>query len=145
LAAECSVQQPCPVGGAAITQSYGLPAVAIIHAVGPRLDKGEKPTPAQAKLLGSSHESSLRLCDAYGLASIAFPRISTGIFHYPLGEAGEVTAGAILRYFRKNPSSGVKDILICILPKKDDSQSALDDPYVQAVRQTLRSSPTVST
>ncbi|HOK57260.1 MAG TPA: macro domain-containing protein, partial [bacterium] len=37
-----------------------------------------------------------KLADSNGLKSIAFPAISTGIFGYPLKEAGEISIRAII-------------------------------------------------
>ena len=46
-------------------------------------------------LLASCYENALRLCRELGLASIAFPAISTGIYGYPLEEAALVSLCAI--------------------------------------------------
>jgi O-acetyl-ADP-ribose deacetylase (regulator of RNase III) len=42
---------------------------------------------------------SLRVADEQGLASIAFPAISTGIFGFPKDRAANVMLGTIREYF----------------------------------------------
>ncbi len=48
-----------------------------------------------ARLLASAYRSSLALAAQHGLASVAFPSISTGIFGYPLEDAAGVALGAV--------------------------------------------------
>jgi O-acetyl-ADP-ribose deacetylase (regulator of RNase III) len=85
---------PCPPGSAVITAAFGLPAPVrhVVHAVGPRFGVDE---PA-AELLASAYLASLRLCDQVRAASVAFPSLSTGAFGYPLWEACQVSARALL-------------------------------------------------
>jgi len=83
---------PIPVGQAAITAGGALPARHVIHAVGPTY--GEDPAGAPV-LLASAYTSSLRLAREYGLRSVAFPCISTGIFGYPPDEACRVVLEAV--------------------------------------------------
>ena len=84
---------PCPPGGAVVTPAFDLgPRVRhVVHAVGPRwgIDK-----PAE-ELLASAYVESLRRCDEVGASSVAFPSISTGVYHYPLREACTVSVGAL--------------------------------------------------
>jgi O-acetyl-ADP-ribose deacetylase (regulator of RNase III) len=55
----------------------------VIHTVGPVYHSAARSAP----LLRSAYRSSLALAHEHGLASIAFPAISCGIYGYPLGEA----------------------------------------------------------
>jgi O-acetyl-ADP-ribose deacetylase len=49
-----------------------------------------------AELLASAYLASVRLCDQVGAVSVAFPSLSTGAFGYPLWEACQVSARALL-------------------------------------------------
>lgn len=81
----CAVKLgPIAVGAAVITPGFRLPNRWVIHAVGPRYDLDPDP-PA---LLARAVENCLRLADAHGVARIALPAISTGIYGYPIEEAG---------------------------------------------------------
>ena len=47
-----------------------------------------------AALLGAAYRSSLAAATAAGVASIAFPAISCGVYGYPFAEAAEVSLAA---------------------------------------------------
>jgi O-acetyl-ADP-ribose deacetylase (regulator of RNase III) len=78
-----------------MTGGHRLPARHVVHAVGPIWRGGAAGEP---ELLASCYRESLRLAADAGLASIAFPAISTGVYGYPIEEAtrlalAEVAAG----------------------------------------------------
>jgi O-acetyl-ADP-ribose deacetylase (regulator of RNase III) len=87
LLAECRTLGGCPTGGARITKGYRLPARFVIHAVGPRYRDGNHGEPA---LLASCYRESLGLAVANGIATIAFPAISCGIYGYPIQDAARI-------------------------------------------------------
>ncbi|MCC6999774.1 MAG: O-acetyl-ADP-ribose deacetylase [Deltaproteobacteria bacterium] len=95
LVDECRLLGGCKTGEAKLTAGHRLPARHIIHTVGPVWRGGQSGEPAQ---LGSCYRRSLELASARGLASIAFPAISCGIFHYPLDAAAAVAVGEIRRF-----------------------------------------------
>lgn len=81
-----------PTGEAVITGGGLLPARFVIHTVGPIYGRhGGR----EAKLLASCYGNSLRLAAERGLASIAFPSISTGAYGYPLAEAAMVASRSV--------------------------------------------------
>lgn len=80
LLEECRRIGGCPTGEARITAGHGLPAAHVIHTVGPVWRGGAR---GEDDLLASCYRASLALAAAHGLASIAFPAISTGIYGFP--------------------------------------------------------------
>jgi|SRR5579884_95503 O-acetyl-ADP-ribose deacetylase (regulator of RNase III) len=98
----CDAVAPCPTGQARITPGFRLKARYVIHAVGPVWHGGNRGEPEQ---LGGAYRSSLELARANGLASIAFPAISTGIFGYPFELATDVAVKASLDVLRRDPGS----------------------------------------
>jgi O-acetyl-ADP-ribose deacetylase (regulator of RNase III) len=80
-----------PTGMAVSTTAGDLPARWVIHTVGPIYGHEADP----AGLLASCHAESLRVADALGARTVAFPAISTGAFGYPIDEAAEVSVAAI--------------------------------------------------
>lgn len=81
---ECRTVHGCPTGEARITAGYRLPARHVIHTVGPVWHGGGKGEP---ELLRSCYRNCFRLAHEHGIASIAFPAISTGVYGYPLPPA----------------------------------------------------------
>jgi O-acetyl-ADP-ribose deacetylase (regulator of RNase III) len=84
-----------PTGEAVITTGGKLPALYVIHTVGPVYGnhRGQ-----EAELLANCYHNSLTLAVEKNLASIAFPAISTGVFGYPLDEAAAVSSEAIEKF-----------------------------------------------
>ena len=78
---------PCPAGDAVITAAYRLPCKHVIHAVGPVWRGGGQ---GEGELLASCYRKSLLLAAGAGLASVAFPNISTGVYGYPKEEAARI-------------------------------------------------------
>ncbi len=91
LVDECRVLGGCPAGEARITGGYNLPAEWIIHAVGPVWHGGKNGEP---DCLARCYRNALALAADYGLAEIAFPAISTGIFGYPPRDAARIALAA---------------------------------------------------
>lgn len=87
LLKECRELHGCNPGEARITKAYNLPARYIIHTPGPIYRDGTK---GERDILTKSYINSLTLAFDYGLHSISFPAISTGVYGYPKQEACEV-------------------------------------------------------
>lgn len=87
LLAECKTLGGCPTGEAKITGGYNLPARHVIHTVGPVYRDGTRGEPG---LLRNCYVNSLQLAQQHQLDAIAFPCISTGVYHYPRREACEI-------------------------------------------------------
>ena len=87
LLAECRSLGGCPTGEARITKGYNLPAAWVIHTVGPVWRGG---TQGEPELLARCYRSCFALVRQYGLRTIAFPAISTGVYGYPKEEAARI-------------------------------------------------------
>lgn len=62
---------------------------------GPGLERGGS---HEAELLESCYRSCLELAEANGCRTVAFPSISTGVYHFPLEQAAEIAVRTILEY-----------------------------------------------
>jgi len=109
LARACATVAPCPTGEARITPGFKLTARYVIHAVGPVWRGGHA---GEADLLASAYHASMRLAQSHGLASIAFPAISTGIYGYPLQEATGVAVHAVREALRE-PGTLTRVVFAC--------------------------------
>jgi len=112
-----------PTGGAAVTGAGRLPARYVIHAVGP-IWNNYAPEEAD-RLLASAVRSSLQRADELGIATIAFPAISAGIYGFPKDRCAKVMLETIQAYFAQNPGSSVKEVRLVLF----------DAPTVQAFQQ----------
>ena len=92
LLAECRTLGGCPVGQARMTPGYRLPARHVIHTVGPVYRGGGR---GEAEVLRSCYYESLRLAEAAGLQSLAFPCVSTGVFGYPKADACRIAVSTV--------------------------------------------------
>lgn len=109
LLAECKTLGGCETGGARITGGYALPARYVIHTVGPVWGGG---TSGEPELLASCYRRSLEIAASKGLASIAFPGISTGVYGYPV-ELAANTAVNTVRESLERLSSTPRVIFCC--------------------------------
>jgi O-acetyl-ADP-ribose deacetylase (regulator of RNase III) len=85
------------------TSGGSLPCRYVIHAVGPVWGDGDEDAKLAAAVTGS-----LRAADGLGLASIALPAISTGIFGFPKERAADIILKSIVGYFKETPGSGIR-------------------------------------
>jgi O-acetyl-ADP-ribose deacetylase (regulator of RNase III) len=108
LVAECRTLHGCETGGAKITLGYRLPARHVIHAVGPVWNGGNR---GEDQALASCYRRSIELCQAHGLASIAFPAISTGVYRYPAGRAADIAVSTTVDALARAPA--VTRVIFC--------------------------------
>jgi O-acetyl-ADP-ribose deacetylase (regulator of RNase III) len=94
LLAECRTLDGCPTGEAKITGGYRLKARHVIHTPGP-VWSGSGQDEKKA-LLAACYRNSLARAGEHGLASIAFPAISTGIYRFPPDLAARIAVAAVI-------------------------------------------------
>ena len=109
LARECAEIGYCPTGEARITGGYDLAASHVIHAVGPVWHGGRQ---GEAELLASCYRNCLALAKEAGLASIAFPAISTGIYGYPLADATRVAVETVRGWLAGDET--IERVVFCV-------------------------------
>lgn len=113
LLAECRTLGGCATGDAKITRGHGLSARHVIHAVGPVWRGGAAGEP---ELLASCYRRCLELAAAHGLASVAFPAISTGAYGYPFTDAAAVAVGTVRASV---PGTGLREVVFCCFSAAD--------------------------
>ena len=91
LAEACRPLAPIRPGEAVLTPGFLLPNPWVVHCLGPVYGRD---LPSDA-LLRRCYESILALAERNGIASLATPALSTGVFGYPLAEAAEVALGTV--------------------------------------------------
>jgi O-acetyl-ADP-ribose deacetylase (regulator of RNase III) len=92
LLAECRRLNGAEPGDAKLTGGYRLPARHVIHAVGPIWRGGGD---GENEVLASAYRRSLEVAEAAGLASVAFPSISTGAYGFPIKLATPIAHATI--------------------------------------------------
>lgn len=90
-----SKQGGCKVGEAVITTAGNLPARFVIHTVGPVWEGGQH---NEEILLAFAYKNSLQLAVDNQVRTIAFPNISTGIYHFPKKRAAEIAIQSVRSY-----------------------------------------------
>ena len=114
LLEECRKLNGCETGESKMTNAYQLPCKKIVHTVGPVYTKDN---PSVEKLLSSCYKTSLELAEKYRIendldnVTIAFPCISTGVYHYPKREAASV----VLKTLDEVDYPNINVIIACFL------------------------------
>ncbi|MGW4144929.1 O-acetyl-ADP-ribose deacetylase [Streptomyces albogriseolus] len=80
-----------PTGQAVATTAGRLDARWVIHTVGPV----HSATEDRSALLASCYRESLRVADALGARTVAFPAISTGVYRWPLDDAARIAVETV--------------------------------------------------
>ena len=92
LVEACRPLGGCPAGEVKATPGYRLPARWVIHAVGPVWQGGSKGEP---ELLASCYRRALEVAAELGARSVAFPAISTGVYHSPKDLAARIAVETV--------------------------------------------------
>jgi O-acetyl-ADP-ribose deacetylase len=111
---ECRLLGSCQTGDAKLTKGYRLPARYVIHAVGPVWSGGRK---GEAERLASCYRRSIELAAANGIASLAFPSISTGIYGYPIEQAAGIAVDTVRESLRE--FTAIHEVIFCCFSADD--------------------------
>ena len=114
LLRECRSLGGCQTGEAKLTQGHRLTARYVIHTVGPVWRGGAH---GEAKLLASCYRRSIELAAAHGIATLAFPSISTGAYGYPIELAAPVAVTAVRSALRAGTS--LQEVFFCCFSPDD--------------------------
>ena len=104
---ECNTIGPIEVGEAVLTGAGNLNADYVIHAVGPVYGEGDEDIK-----LANAALNSLKIAKKKGLKSIAFPAISTGIFHFPIKRCAEIMIKVAMDFLKENKHP--EEIILCL-------------------------------
>ncbi|NLH15274.1 MAG: O-acetyl-ADP-ribose deacetylase [Phycisphaerae bacterium] len=115
LLEECRRLGGCQTGQAKMTSGYQLLAQHVIHTVGPVWRGGGH---GEEALLYDCYWNSMDLACKKGLASIAFPCISTGVYGYPPDQAARIAVRAVETYQSK--MNGSIDVIFCCFSDEDE-------------------------
>ena len=126
LLAECRTLHGCRTGEAKITGAYHLSCKYIIHTVGPVWHGGKD---GEEQLLENAYRNSMQTAVDYGIRTIAFPSISTGVYSYPVDQAAFVAVRTVRKFCKEH------------MDKIDIVRFVLFDPktraaYDHAIRET---------
>lgn len=104
-----------PTGKAKITPAFNLPCRYVLHTVGPIVQGWL--TERDCELLKSCYRSCLSLAREYGLKSVAFCCISTGVFCFPAEKAAEIAVETVKEFQAENP--GIDKIIFNVFKDED--------------------------
>jgi O-acetyl-ADP-ribose deacetylase (regulator of RNase III) len=102
-------QGGCQVGEAVITTAGNLPSKYVIHTVGPVWSKSKT---GADDLLSNAYRNSMQLAADNNVKTIAFPNISTGIYHFPKDEAAGIAITTVKDFLSSDQQIG-KVIFVC--------------------------------
>lgn len=91
----------CETGEAKISPGFKLLVKFIIHTVGPVWNGGKN---NEDELLANCYKNSLKLAVDKKVKTIAFPAISTGVYHFPLERATKIAVTEVKKFLEKNNS-----------------------------------------
>jgi O-acetyl-ADP-ribose deacetylase len=119
LLKECEGLNGCETGAAKITKGYNLPAKYVIHTVGPVWNGGNH---SESGLLTSCYKQCLKIAAENNVKTIAFPNISTGIYHFPKEQAANIAISSVSGYFVEThggASSGLEKVIFCCFDREN--------------------------
>jgi len=99
----------CPTGEAKISPGFNLPAKHVISTVGPVWSGGNR---NEDELLANCYKNSLAVAVENNIRTIAFPSISTGVYHFPVERASKIAVKEVKGFLEKNPTIE-KVIFVC--------------------------------
>lgn len=116
LLEECKTLGGCKTGQAKITKGYNLPAKFVIHTVGPIYgnENGH-----EDELLANCYTNSLKLAKENNIKTIAFPAISTGVYHFPKDKAASIALKTVKEFIENNKDYEFDKIIFVLFSQSD--------------------------
>ena len=111
---ECRKLGGCPTGDAKITGGHKLPSQFVIHTVGPVWNGGKH---SEDELLRRCYLRSLELAQEKAVKTIAFPCISTGVYHFPMERASRIAIETVSTFLEK--SAFPEKVIFCCFSAAD--------------------------
>lgn len=108
----CRKFNGCKTGEAVITPGFKLPAKFVIHTPGPVWHGGNHNEP---QLLAGCYRNSLARAAENQCKSIAFPCISTGVYHFPKEDAAQIAINTVRAWQMNLPDL----VIFCCFSKRD--------------------------
>ena len=90
----------CNTGDAKISGGYDLPVDYVIHTVGPVWNGGSS---NEEELLAGCYRRALEVAEGNDIRKIAFPSISTGVYHFPVDKAAAIAVNTVRKMIEENP------------------------------------------
>lgn len=122
LLAECATLGGCKTGEAKITKGYHLPAKYVIHTPGPVWSGGRH---GEDDLLANCYRNCFQLATENRVKSIAFPAISTGVYHFPLDRATHIALAETVKALKKYPEIE-RVLFVCFSEETKEMYDALN-------------------
>ena len=111
---ECQQLGGCKTGDAKITKGYRLPVKFVIHTVGPVWRDGNSGEP---ELLARCYQRSMEIAADYGIRTLAFPCVSSGVYGYPVELAARVAINTVRAQLQNFP--GIQEVVFCCFSASD--------------------------
>ena len=108
----CRKFNGCETGEARITPGFKLSAKFVIHTPGPVWHGGNH---NEAELLKNCYLNSLSLAKENNCRTIAFPCISTGVYHFPKEQAAKIAIETVL----SNLAEPIEKVIFCCFSESD--------------------------
>ena len=112
LLEECRKFGGCKTGEAVITGAYDLPCKYVIHTPGPVWNGGKY---HEAEKLADCYRNSLTRAAEKQCRAVAFPCISTGVYHFPPGQAAEIALETVREWSQEFP----QEVIFCCFSERD--------------------------
>ena len=103
----CEALGGCATGDAKATPGFQLPATWIFHAVGPVWSGGNR---GEDQRLEGCYRRCMELAREHSVRTLAFPAISTGIYHFPRERAASIAVATVRDLAA---TSGVERVTFC--------------------------------
>lgn len=126
LLTECAGLGGCLPGEAKTTGAYRLPSKFIIHTVGPIWRGGNS---NEEKILENAYRNSLKEAVRIGAKTVAFPAISTGVYHFPPDLAADIALKTIISFLSENDV--IQEVrLVCFSDESEKHHKRALDKYL---------------